>query len=247
MQTGSNCSSNRKLVPLSKEGFFPLLSKNLPVFRRLCLPTLLPPFPTPSPASLSTPYLLMPQLLGNVNVSLQAAPAPPVQTPASLISLGHSCRPSHFLLALSAHLPRGIRRYPATLPLPKAASEAEGESLSHTATPNAVLHPQGHFKNKPSALSEITKTSIPWCSCAPQSLLLIFRVDKIRIKLGLLRAQQNGQHEKVHASSIEKSFTLSDDTSSTHYRYSTVKEGTEFFFETGPGTNPPSFPTLTAI
>lgn len=182
MQTGSNCSSNRKKVPLSKGRLFPLLSKNLPVFRGLCLPTWLPPFPVPSPTSLSTLYLRMPWLPSNVNVSLQAAPAPLVQTPASLIPLGHSFRPFHFLLALSVHLLRGIQRYPATLPLPKAVSEAEGESLSHTGTPTAALHPQGHFKNKPAALSEINKTSIAWCSYTAQPLF-IFCVDKIRIKI----------------------------------------------------------------
>lgn len=35
-------------------------------------------------------------------------------------------------------------------------------------------------------------------------------------------------------------------TRSAHYRYSTVKEGAEFLFETGPSTNPLSLPTLPA-
>lgn len=160
MQTGSHCSSNRKMVPQSKAR---LPSQALGGF---AFPPCFPPLLIPSPASLSTPYLLLPQLLGNANVSLQAAPAPAprVQTPASLISQGHSDRSSHFLLALSLHLPRGSQRYPAPLPLPKATSKAEGESLSHKTTPTAALSSQGHFKNMPVALSEIKKTSIPWCS-----------------------------------------------------------------------------------
>lgn len=120
----------------------------------------------------------MPRLLGNANLRLQAAPAPPAQTPAPFISLGHKPQAFSFPDGFICTPPAGNSAQPAA---PAHRSQPGGRSVRESHCNTYSIPPSsGSFQDH--ACSPF-RDQQDWCSCAAQSLLLIFLDDKIRIKI----------------------------------------------------------------